>query len=770
MVTEAYENESEEKDSESTKSTIGKLIELSEKENCAVGLGESKLAQIADDVIRRHDYALGTMKDWMEAVKEGKDLCKPEFNGKSEPWEGSANFKSPLLTEAAVNFGNRCVVELMRHKDLCKTQIIGSQSLINSINKQFSEVDEFKKQLEAMADEAQQDPEITAQIQELQTVISERETKAKSKRAKLKAQRASADRIAEVMNYQINHEMDGWRVEQERLLYMLPLYGSVFKKSFSDSSTGKACSHLITYPNFSIDQATKDLDCAVFTNIIKVSKNRKVELERSGAWLKADIVYSEDDCEDETFLEQQCLIDLDGDDYEEPYIVTVHQDTGKVVRIVARFDMDGIYVKQKDIKPMPINKAIKARAAKIINDKKSVNETLTEKDIPDAEDFTGFDLVKIEPVKMLTKYGFVTDVVEGNYLDLGYYYLIGALTQGTNRTTNELLNAATLATLQGGFTSKGFRKKKGQIKVTPGFYEETDVPMGALQGSMMPFQFKEPSQTLFALNEKMEQTARAFGFSADAAAQLTNTTAPTTALAMIQESLVNLSAHHLKIARSMTRELEIIYSIVKSGMDTDEYKRITGDDDAVAGEDFMLDGMLIVPTADPEQSSRMQRIMLANAEMEQLPMVMQAGGNPIPIVKNYYNRIGSDNVDEIFPNEAELSPQDKQARDQMMKQQQLQIDLQEQQKELSKLQTQLLMRDQDRKDAEFLADKDKRDAEVKKIVAQTVEILTSTKLDVTAAVNEQMNRLEDLSQRDKEYESTRAVESEPRAGTESDSD
>jgi hypothetical protein len=748
---------------------INKLLKLAEKDNCAEGLSKEKLAKISGDVVERHNKSIDSMKDWAEAVKEGKELCKPEFVGKSEPWEGSANFKSPILTEAAVNFGNRAVVELMRHKDLCKTQIIGSQSLINSINKQFSEVDEFKKQVEAIAEQAQGDQELTDQVGQLQSVIADKESKAKEKRTKLKEQRASADRIEVMMNYEINHGIDGWRTEQERLLYLLPLYGTVFKKSFYDSSSGSVCSHLITYPNFSIDQSTRDIDCAVFTNIVKVSKNRKVELERSGAWLKTEIVYSED-FEEETFLEQYCYIDLDGDDYEEPYIVTVHENTGKVVRIVARYDLDSIYVKQKDIKTMQLNKAVKERAKKIINDKQAVGAEVTQDDIPDAEDFTGFTLVKIEPTKVLTKYGFVTDVVEGHYLDVGYYYLLGMLTQGVNKTTNELLNAGSLATLQGGFTSKGFRKAKGQIRAKPGYYQETDIPIGQLGGSMMPYQFKEPSQTLYALNEKMEQTARAFGFSIDAAAQLTSNTAPTTALAMIQESLVNLSAHHLKIVRSMTRELEIIYDLKKNTIDVDDYKKITGDSDAITESDFAIDGMLIVPTADPEQSSRMQRIMLANAEMEQIPLVMQAGGNPIPIVKNYYERIGSDNVHEIFPNEAELSPADKQARDQMIKQQQLQIELQEQQKKLTELQTQLLMRDQDRKDAEFAEGKDKRDAEVKKIVAQTVEILTSTKLDVTNAVNDQLNRLEDLNEKDREYESAREVESRAGAGDQPESD
>jgi hypothetical protein len=43
-----------------------------------------------------------------------------------------------------------------------------------------------------------------------------------------------------------------------------------------------------------------------------------------------------------TFLEQHKYLDLDGDGYEEPYIVTVEKDSQRVVRIVARYKEDDI--------------------------------------------------------------------------------------------------------------------------------------------------------------------------------------------------------------------------------------------------------------------------------------------------------------------------------------------------------------------------------------------------------------------------------------------
>ena len=60
----------------------------------------------------------------------------------------------------------------------------------------------------------------------------------------------------------------------------------------------------------------------------------------------ADIDYveatSEDKAEVQDFLEQHRLLDLDGDGYEEPYIVTIHKTSHKVARIVADFGEDDI--------------------------------------------------------------------------------------------------------------------------------------------------------------------------------------------------------------------------------------------------------------------------------------------------------------------------------------------------------------------------------------------------------------------------------------------
>jgi len=184
----------------------------------------------------------------------------------------------------------------------------------------------------------------------------------------------------------------------------------------------------------------------------------------------------------------------------------------------------------------------------------------------------------------------------------------------------------------------------------------------------------------------------------DTSGQISANTAPTTALSIIQEALISTSALMGRVIDSMSKEFQILFTLNKRTFDPELYKVILDDPEAQALSDFNNETLDIVPTASPEMSSKLQRIQLSVVEMEQIPNVIQAGGNPTPIVKNFYERIGSDNVDEIFPEE----PTDAQASEmaRFNEAQEQQNAIAQSQLELNQLQTEILSREQDRLDAD----------------------------------------------------------------------
>jgi hypothetical protein len=250
----------------------------------------------------------------------------------------------------------------------------------------------------------------------------------------------------------------------------------------------------------------------------------------------------------------------------------------------------------------------------------------------------------------------------------------------------------------GGFLAKGFRRKMGPIRTKPGQYISTEIAAKDLQSGIMPNPNPEPSQVLFALNEKLEQQGRNMTAIVDASGQIQANTAPTTALAIIQEALITVSALMGRIIDSMSEEFQIMFNLNKRTFDPELYKKILDEPEANAEEDFNNESLDIVPTASPEMSSKMQRIQLSVVEMEQIPNVIQAGGNPMPIIKSYFERVGTNNIDDIFPEQ----PTDDQAAEtaRFADAQEMENKIAQQQLQLSELQTEILMREQDRLDAD----------------------------------------------------------------------
>ena len=652
------------------------------KQNIADDLDEDVLSLLGERVKRQFEEDWSSMRDWMESVEQGIDLMKQEFHSKSTPWEGASNFKSPMLTEASISFGDKSSLEILRSRNLVKADIIG------------------------------------------------RDTQGEKKEL--------SERVTEAMNYQVNYQMRQWRRDQKRLLYALPNSGCMFKKTIFDPLQGKAASHIIQYPDFAVNQATTCLDTArSFTQILDVDQNGLRERQAAGIWLDVDLYPEESDGDEgsnesaevtnaeenpDRFLEQQCFADLDDDGYEEPYVVTFHEQTAKVLRVVPRYDERSFVIKTEQGQVMPLVQALKLESIEAMN---------TGQQLPDVADINKFELVSINPNIQITKYGFIPSP-DGTFLDVGYSHLLGAIAQAVNTTTNQLTDSATLRNLGGGFLAKGFRKKMGPLRMKPGEWKSTDIAAKDLQTGMMPNPNPEPSSVLFALNEKLEAQGRQFAAIVDTSGQIQANTAPTTALAVIQESLISTSALIGRVIDSMSDEFQILFNLNKRTFDPELYQNILDDPQADADADFNNESLDIVPTASPEMSSKMQRIQLSTVEVAQIPNVVAAGGNPLPIIRNFFERIGSDNINDIFPEQ----PTDAQAQEiaQFREAQEMQNQLQQQQLALSQLQTEILMREQDRLDAKTKVDIEKAIADITQMQAENV--LTLEKAETEEVKNQ----------------------------------
>lgn len=574
-------------------SVIETLLKFADMDNIATEIDEDTLKKLGRQVVEDFERDSASMADWSSLVEFGQDLTKQETAAKSEPWEGASNFKSPAILEAAVAFGDRATTELLRERNLVKGDVIGND--------------------------------------------------------KSGEKKERVERVTEFTNWQLNHDMPGWRDKQSRLMYEVPASGVVFKKTTFDQLTGKNRSQLIQYPNFVVNQATTELDEATFTHVIDRSVNEILERQRAGLWLDIDLFGEKAPADegsnaqqevdeafdnDQKFLEQNCFFDLDGDGLTEPYCVTVHEGKKTVMRIVARYDETSMFVKGGDRAVRPLIKG---------------------------EDGEDLELVRIQPTTEITKYGFVPDP-NGGYLDLGYYHILSSLVRAVNATTNLLIDSGTLANLQGGWLARGMRKKMGDMRVKPGQFNETDIAANDLQNGVLPYQFKEPSNGLFTLNEATKKEIDELTVNMDLDGVIAPNAPATTTLALIQEAMLSTSARLQSIVNSESAEFSIIHRLNSLFVDPEQYKRILDDEEADFEADFDMVDQNMVPTANPEMSSRMQRMNQANAIVTQvLPLVAQRPDADLQEpIDNFLRAIGAeDMVGKIFPTEEEQSEEQK---------------------------------------------------------------------------------------------------------------
>jgi chaperonin GroES len=673
--------------------SIKKLTGYIGEANISEELDDETLTAIGARVHRQYSEDLDTMSDWMQSVENGVDLMKQEWESKSTPWEGASNYKDPLLTQASIQFGDKAVLELLRGKDLISSEVVG------------------------------RDPQ--------------GEKKARS------------ERVVEVMNYQVNHGMKRWRKKQERLFYTLPNIGCAFKKMVYDPVEEVTESYIIQYPDFVVNQATDDMDdCRSFSQVLDFTRNDINEKVRSGLWADIEqdvasdndkqgdkggneaegVIYSMDN--PESFIEQQTFYDIDGDGYEEPYIVTIHKSSRKVVRVVPRYDERSIIVRV-DGEAMPLPEAMQRREEA---EKQSFGGerilalmNLTPPEVNPDE----MELLKIVPFQHITKYGFIP-ASDGTFLDLGYFHLLGAITQAINTSTNQLTDRATLNNIGGGLLSKEFRKSMGISRLKTGEYIKTEVPADKFQKGVLPNPTGEPSPTLMALNEQMRMKGGEVLATSDIGNQVTAQTAPMTALAIIQEGMISTSALFKRILDAESNEFQILFRINGRTFDDLKYQTILDDPTANAQADFNAEGIDIIPTANAEMSSKMQRIQVAGLEMDVFDRVLQTGGNPVPIIKNYFESIGSTIMDQIYPDEGSMSPAELEQMKKMQEGQDLQNQIQQQQ-------LQILQREQDRLDADTQAKIEKVGTEIEKLQADVIKTLADAAKSGEEAETESLN-------------------------------
>ena len=521
------------------------LDRLLETTNIAEKLDKELLDKIGVQVFEGYTRDCQSKSDWDRNVDEWIKLASQVKEERSWPWPKAANVKYPLLSTASMQFAARAYPALVpADGKIVQMKVVG------------------------------QDPQ------------------------GMKADRA--DRLAKHMNYQLLVDMSDWEEDTDKLLLMLPIVGCLFRKTYFDEIRRKNCSKLLGPKDLVVNYWASSLESAYrVTEVIPMTKNQVKALQSAEIYCD-DVELPEvrnvpplpesanvqgtfppsqaDGGTPYVILEQHTYWDLDEDGYEEPYIITIEEQSRKVLRIVARWDSDGIHLNDDG------------------------------------------DLICIDPVEYYTKYGFLPNP-DGGFYDIGFGHLLGPLNESANTIVNQLLDAGTLSNLQSGFIGKGLRMKMGELRFSPGEWKPVNATGDDIKKQIFPLPVKEPSEVLFKLlgliiesSDKLASVAEIF-----VGKMPGQNTPATTTMATIEQGMKVFTAIYKRVYRAMNKEFKKLFRL--NGLYQENIdKAIHVLDQQIDIMDYDARSYDVCPTADPTAVSSTQKLLKAQGLMELLPL------------------------------------------------------------------------------------------------------------------------------------------------------
>ena len=435
----------------------------------------------------------------------------------------------------------------------------------------------------------------------------------------------AAERVRADMNFQLVDGMPEYRPEHERMLFNLGLAGSAFKKVYFDPNLGRQVSIFCPAEDIVIPYGSSGARSAErVTHVMRKTKNDVRKLQVAGFYRDVDLGepvmihndvekkkaeeqgYSVTDDERYQFLEIQVDYDMPGYEDEDeialPYIVTIDKGTNKVLSVYRNW-----------------------------------NES-------DPKKLKRQHFVQYDYVPGFGAYGF------------GYIHLIGGYARAGTSLIRQLVDAGTLSNLPGGLKSRGLRIKGDDTPIAPGEWRDVDVPGGTVRDNIMPLPYKEPSQVLAALLDRITEEGRRLGSIADMNISDMSANSPVgTTLALLERQLKTMSAVQARVHYAMKQEFKLLKEIIRDNTPSEYEYEPQGGDRMAKREDY--DMVEVIPVSDPNSSTMAQRIMQYQAVIQLSQSAPQIYDLP-QLHRQMIEVLGVRNADKLVPIEDDMKPRD----------------------------------------------------------------------------------------------------------------
>jgi hypothetical protein len=242
------------------------------------------------------------------------------------------------------------------------------------------------------------------------------------------------------------------------------------------------------------------------------------------------------------------------------------------------------------------------------------------------------------------------------FYGLGLIHIIGGYARAGTSLIRQLVDAGTLANLPGGLKSRGLRIKGDDTPIEPGEWRDVDVPSGSVRDNIMPLPYKEPSQTLLQLLDKITNEGRRLGAISDMNISDMSANAPVgTTLALLERTLKPMAAVQARVHYAMKQEFKLLKAIMAEYAPAEYgYEPLRGEVSARQADYALVD---VIPVSDPNSSTMAQRVVQYQAVLQMAQSAPQIYDLPA-LHRQMIEVLGVKNADKLVPTKEDLKPKD----------------------------------------------------------------------------------------------------------------
>ena len=439
------------------------------------------------------------------------------------------------------------------------------------------------------------------------------------------AKKESSERVQEDMNHQLMDVMTEYRPEHERMLWGLGLAGNAFKKVYYDPHLQRQVSMFVPAEDIIVPYGAADLASSPrVTHVMRKTENDLRRLQVAGFYRDVDLGDP-----------QNVLDEIEKKIAEKLGFRATSDERYKLLEVQVELDLPGY--EDKDGIKLPYIVTLEKGSAKVLAIRRNWRP----------EDDTHRKRTH------LVHYGYIPGF---GFYHFGLIHLIGAYAKSGTSLLRQLVDAGTLSNLPGGFKTRGMRVKGDDTPISPGEWRDVDVPSGAIRDNLLPLPYKEPSQTLAGLMDKIIEEGRRFANTADLQISDMSAQAPVgTTLAILERTLKTMSAVQARIHYSMKQELGLLRDIIRD-YTPDEYNYEPDEGDRKAKKSD-YDDVDVIPVSDPNASTMAQKIVQYQAVFQLAQANPQLYNMPL-LHRQMLDVLGIKDANKLVPMDEDQKPTD----------------------------------------------------------------------------------------------------------------